>query len=131
MSQTSRQPLPPLYVSTVDSGNLAGHLLTLGAGLLQLCDQPLYQTTIFPGLRDTLELAREPDGKDPAWASLFTMLDAPPRTPAEAATRLDQLSEQATRLAGEPDPGRAVRELIVTLIETSATKSSSPARLWR
>ena len=27
------QPLLPLYVSSVDSGNLAGHLLTLGAGL--------------------------------------------------------------------------------------------------
>ncbi len=32
------QPLPPLYVSTVDSGNLAGHLLTLRAGLLALAD---------------------------------------------------------------------------------------------
>ena len=30
------QPLPPLYVSTVDSGNLAGHLLTLRPGLLAL-----------------------------------------------------------------------------------------------
>jgi hypothetical protein len=28
------QPMPPLYVSPADSGNLAGHLLTLGAGLL-------------------------------------------------------------------------------------------------
>ena len=27
------EPLRPLYVSTVDSGNLAGHLLTLAAGL--------------------------------------------------------------------------------------------------
>src|SRR3972149_6219661 len=29
-------PLPPLYISTVDSGNLAGHLLTLRPGLLAL-----------------------------------------------------------------------------------------------
>ncbi len=29
----SLKPLPPLYISTVDSGNLAGHLLTLRAGL--------------------------------------------------------------------------------------------------
>ena len=36
--------------------------------------------------------------------------------------QFDRLDEQATRLAGEPDPGRAVRELIVTLIETSSTK---------
>jgi hypothetical protein len=41
------QPLPPLYVSTVDSGNLAGHLLTLRAGLLALADEPI----LPPGLR--------------------------------------------------------------------------------
>ena len=29
----SLKPLPPLYVSSVDSGNLAGHLLTLRPGL--------------------------------------------------------------------------------------------------
>ena len=34
----SLQPLPPLYVSTVDSGNLAGHLLTLRPGLPRLAD---------------------------------------------------------------------------------------------
>ncbi len=32
-------PLPPLYISTVDSGNLAGHLLTLRPGLLAIPDQ--------------------------------------------------------------------------------------------
>jgi cyclic beta-1,2-glucan synthetase len=32
------QILPPSYVSTVDSGNLAGHLLTLRVGLLELAD---------------------------------------------------------------------------------------------
>ena len=38
----SLKPLPPLYVSTVDSGNLAGHLLTLRPGLLALrrCSDP-------------------------------------------------------------------------------------------
>ena len=41
---------------------------------------------------------------------------------ATLVRQFDRLNEQASRLAGEPDPGRAVRELIVTLIETSATK---------
>jgi len=36
--------------------------------------------------------------------------------------QFDRLNEQASRLAGGPDPGRAVRQLIVTLIETSSTK---------
>ena len=34
------EPLRPMYVSTVDSGNLAGHLLTLAAGLAELAGQP-------------------------------------------------------------------------------------------
>ena len=35
----SLKPLPPTYISAVDSGNLAGHLLTLRPGLLALPDQ--------------------------------------------------------------------------------------------
>ena len=34
----SLKPLPPLYVSAVDSGNLAGHLMTLRPGLAALAD---------------------------------------------------------------------------------------------
>ncbi|MCB0056597.1 MAG: hypothetical protein KDE45_06230, partial [Caldilineaceae bacterium] len=38
----TRQPLFPKYVSTVDSGNLAGHLLTLRPGLTGLLDRPIF-----------------------------------------------------------------------------------------
>ena len=31
-------PLPPAYISTVDSGNLAGYFLTLGSGLTELVE---------------------------------------------------------------------------------------------
>jgi AcrR family transcriptional regulator len=41
---------------------------------------------------------------------------------ATLVRQFDLLNEQASRLAGGPDPGRAVRQLIVTLIETSSTK---------
>src|SRR5688572_8107756 len=48
------QPLPPRYVSSVDSGNLAGYLLTLRAGLAGLPDQPIVEVRVFDGLADTL-----------------------------------------------------------------------------
>ena len=48
------QPMPPLYVSTVDSGNLAGHLLTLRSGLLALADAPLLNVQSLLALLDTL-----------------------------------------------------------------------------
>jgi cellobiose phosphorylase/PAS domain-containing protein len=50
----SLKPLPPRYVSMVDSGNLAGHLLVLRAGLIELIDAPVLPAQYFAGLRDTL-----------------------------------------------------------------------------
>lgn len=50
---TTLQPLAPRYVSTVDSGNLVAHLLTLHAGLLALADEKFPQARIWNGLEDT------------------------------------------------------------------------------
>ncbi len=49
-------PLQPRYVSTVDSGNLAGHLLTLRQGLLTLPNQPVFDNRIFDGLQTTAQI---------------------------------------------------------------------------
>ncbi len=53
------QPLLPQYVSSVDSGNLAGSLLTLQAGLLELKDRPVFSSNTFQGLQDTLQVFAE------------------------------------------------------------------------
>ena len=50
----SLKPLAPLYISSVDSGNLAGHLLTLRAGFLGLADDKILGALFFDGLSDTL-----------------------------------------------------------------------------
>src|SRR2546426_1529376 len=42
-------PLPPRYVSTVDSGNLAGALLALAEGLRRLAGEPQSATQICAG----------------------------------------------------------------------------------
>lgn len=52
-------PMPPKYISTVDSGNLAGHLLTLQQGLLELPDQKILPEQVFSGLQDTLQIIRD------------------------------------------------------------------------
>ena len=52
----SLAPLLPLYVSTVDSGNLQGHLLTLAAGLDGLCCAPRLRARLWEGLYDTASL---------------------------------------------------------------------------
>ncbi len=53
------EPLLPMYVSSVDSGNLAGHLLTLAGGLHELASAPIVRPTLFAGLGDTLDVLAE------------------------------------------------------------------------
>ncbi len=48
--------LQPMYISTVDSGNLAAHLLTLRPGLLALPDHKILGERFFDGLSDTLKI---------------------------------------------------------------------------
>lgn len=50
------RPLEPHYVSTVDSGNLAGHLWTLAEGCRQLRDDFLIQPAGLQGLLDVLAI---------------------------------------------------------------------------
>ena len=53
------RPLEPRYVSTVDSGNLAAHLITLANACRGWIDLPGEFTQCFSGIGDSLELARE------------------------------------------------------------------------
>ena len=50
----SLKPLLPAYISSVDSGNLAAHLLTLRQGLLALPERKILHASSFDGLSDTL-----------------------------------------------------------------------------
>lgn len=51
------KPLHPRYVSTVDSGNLLASFWTLEQAIYQLIDDPLLQSSMMNGLRDTLDMA--------------------------------------------------------------------------
>ena len=50
------EPLPPRYVSSVDSGNLMACLLVLASALEHSDDEPLVSRTLAGGLRDTAQL---------------------------------------------------------------------------
>ena len=58
------EPLYPLYVSSVDSGNLAGHLLTLGQGFKELSNARIYSPDIFSGFIDTVRVLKKLAGKN-------------------------------------------------------------------
>jgi cyclic beta-1,2-glucan synthetase len=79
----SLAPLEPRYISSVDSGNLAGHLLTLRPGLLGLVGEPIVPARAFQGLRDTFDLVADTarGAPTPATARLQKALDAACQTP--------------------------------------------------
>ncbi len=52
------RPLEPKYVSTVDSGNFAGHLIALGKACREMQDESVANPARLAGIGDTLELTR-------------------------------------------------------------------------
>jgi len=53
------RPLDPQYVSSVDSGNLAGHLIALANACREWIDRPMAGPELFAGVEDGLNLTRE------------------------------------------------------------------------
>ncbi|MGA2262296.1 MAG: glucoamylase family protein, partial [Acidobacteriota bacterium] len=105
----SLKPLLPGYISTVDSGNLAGHLLTLRQGLLALPDRNILGERFFDGLRDTLSiLVDTAGGAAPArLAQLQEDLGSDSRPTTLTAMRqcLDRLAASAAQVLGSLDAG--------------------------
>ncbi|MGH2359679.1 MAG: glucoamylase family protein, partial [bacterium] len=105
----SLQPLPPLYISSVDSGNLAGHLLTLRPGLLALPDHKILGPRLFEGLSDTLRILVDAaaGAASPQLAQLQKDLesayDSRPATVAAARRWLERLAASAAEVAGSFD----------------------------
>ena len=113
-------PLPPAYISTVDSGNLAGYLLTLRCALSDMGASPVVNPEFLSGLRDTIDLCEEeiaraslPANADSralgrAFDALRAQLDPPPDTLAAWRARFvtlgDRLSEIGVLLHDLEEP---------------------------
>jgi cyclic beta-1,2-glucan synthetase len=104
--------MEPAYVSTVDSGNLAGHLIALRQACLALADGPIVDPRIWHALDTSLTLADE---------RLLAL-------PAEAAA-LEHLrsARAALALAGEPVTAAALAAIGTPL--ASAEAALAAARL--
>ncbi|MFZ2960889.1 MAG: glucoamylase family protein [Candidatus Ozemobacteraceae bacterium] len=109
----SLKPLLPMYISTVDSGNLAAHLLTLRAGLLAVPDEKLIGSKIFDGLSDTLKILMDFAGESAsvpfiqAQDDLAFLSASPPSTLEAARESLCKLAASALHIfhGFDSDPG--------------------------
>lgn len=88
------EPLEPRYISTVDSGNLAGHLLVLRYGLVELLDQKILSDNAFEGIRDTLYILMD---------AVQGVLEGEVERRAVFIDILAQLERFENNLAAQPD----------------------------
>ncbi len=103
------QTLKPLsnYISSVDSGNLAGHLLTLHPGLLGLIEEKIVGPRVFDSLRTSLEILRDtmavsqrPVSLDPLdeLQQILTAARTPPASLIETKQLLQKLVTSSSHL---------------------------------
>ena len=141
------RPLDPRYVSSVDSGNLAGHLIAVANACQEWIGRPLAASRLFAGIEDALGLAREairklPDNRrmqfitehelDDALDVLGAALGRDHSLPEELPAQLMDLAHQAATvvdiaqtLAGE----RGDEDGIEVLFWAQATKRSIDSHL--
>ena len=98
----SAQPLLPRYVSTVDSGNLAGHLLALANAIEAVGSRALWRSERLTGIADALALA--PPG---AAADMRRFLLAESPSAAAVPGQLRQLAAAAGALAQDESAATA------------------------
>ena len=94
--------LQPRYISSVDSGNLAGHLMTLGPGLAELPAQTILAPQLFAGLRDTAGILKGlavPAAERLELERLEAELAKPPSTLRAAFDLLQQTTNRAAAIA--------------------------------
>jgi cyclic beta-1,2-glucan synthetase len=108
------KPLPPKYVSSVDSGNLAANLLTLRQGLIALPDQPVMGPRVFEGLNDTLRVLLDVAAKERPERDVSDLLselqkemeaaiNLRPAALADTQLSLDRLAKLAAEVLGRID----------------------------
>ncbi|MBW8311684.1 MAG: glycosyl transferase [Rhizobium sp.] len=145
------EPLTPRYVSSVDSGNLAGHLTTLRQGLLEFPGQPVVAPRAFQGLADTFEVLAEslgadlPDLVQQLGAALRLACAQPPANLADLYARLADITRRAVEAkallattGGEPlawaghllEQCLQVREDLLPCAPWLGTGEPAPATPW-
>ncbi|UHD19009.1 cyclic beta 1-2 glucan synthetase [Thiocapsa bogorovii] len=123
----SLKPLPPLYISSVDSGNLAGHLLTLQPGLLALIDAPLLNARWLDGVNDSFRVLMDALAAGSEHRRKVVQPDA--------LTEFQQRLESATR--SRPSGLTATRACLESLATTAeaaaqalAARTEGAANAW-
>ena len=111
-STESLKPLLPLYVSSVDSGNLTGNLLVLRSGLFEMRGEKIIPLKIIDGLWDTLNVIKD-SYKEPVKNMAAAAAEISERVKA-------RISRMGDKLSSAPE---TLQELHMLLLHLSAESS--------
>ena len=135
LDTTKLEPLPPSYISTVDSGNLAGCLLTLSEGIKEIPDRSALRWQYWQGFADILEVLNEivtgigPKGSTDQLRNLITdIMEQIHSTAGTSGNWIEFLNKLLTEDIVE------LSHLLMSLIETSSEDLDSTTlldiRIW-
>ncbi len=128
-------PLDPKYVSSVDSGNIAGHLLALGNGCREMIESSPVERSVLSGVGDALRLLREAVARiadtkrthsvtrkqlTNAIDAVATICDSVPSDPSDWTLRFVALRDRV----------QTVADIAQTLEQELADTSNSEFRFW-
>ena len=128
-------PLDPKYVSSVDSGNMAGHLLALGNGCREMIEKSPVERSVLSGVEDALWLLREAVARiadtkrthsvtrkqlSNAIDAVATICDSVPSDPSDWTVRFVELRDRV----------QTVADIAQTLEQELGDSSNSEFRFW-
>ena len=102
-------PLSPKYISTVDSGNMVGHLLVLKQGLMGVVEEDIIPRRFYRAIGDTVNIVKEkasnPAAIQPFEALLETYLISSTASLSTHHKNIRSLLEAADGLTTAGEPG--------------------------
>ena len=128
-------PLEPKYVSSVDSGNLAGHLVALGNGCRELIQQSPVDGDLFAGIDDAIALLREaladiPDQQETHTVTRKQLSQAVDVLGTSLLSRPVDAAGWTTRFAQLTASSHTVADMAQALAQELADGPESELRIW-
>jgi cyclic beta-1,2-glucan synthetase len=130
-----RRPLEPAYISSVDSGNLAGHLIALANALDEWRCHPLADARRLAGIADALDLARDEaaslnDGRRTQTVTWQQLDDALANLAVDVARPLADGETVGSRLLGLAVQAETVADIAQTLASERDDSIGTDMLFW-
>ena len=128
-------PLDPKYISSVDSGNLAGHLLALANGCRNRMHTPALDVHMFAGIEDAVALLRDAlakagDRKRTQTVTRKQLEKSIDHLAAQLETIPEDAGRWSLRLLESAVSAQTLDDIAQTLVQELGEPADAEARIW-